>query len=421
MSLLLTNLAREIDGYVDWTATTVGGVFNLIASTGAFLLQSFVFLMTHFWLGALNLVDGTAILLNDFILFIGDVYDLSDELLTLVNCSVSQLCEACSKSFFFFLQTITAGQLLLNSFIQGSHQLMWSLFLGTKSLLILVGDGTIFLIQLGPSIAVSLYIGLVSLIGWIFQNAWIILFRFVSGIVSTISGIHYELTDIPPSSLLGMLLALVIAIVVRCYLKTINWTALRRNIKSAVGDWLRRRRRSRNHITSGSASLNDSGSSVDETSVAGLLPSLKRAPLGAVNQQQRSTTKENLLRQLQLEREDKLCIVCQDQNKCVILLPCRHFCLCQICMQRVAETDPVCPICRQFVLDHLRIYGWWFGIISFLSSSFVILPSLFPRRGHQIVNSMQFRIYVWFFEMSWPNIALRNNRNNGERHFSSQH
>lgn len=350
MSSLLSNLAQEVNVYVDWTSTTVGGVFNLMTSTGAVLLQSFVFLATHLWMVALNLVRAASILLNDFILFVGDVYDLSDNLITFLIGTVYNVVDTVFLFLKFLFQVTSNSHLALSSFIQTVLELLWALLLSTKALLILVGDGTIFLFQLGPSFLVSVYIGIVTVTGWVFQKLWIFLFRVVSGTVTALSGLHNELTDIPASSLLGMLLALVIAVVARFYLKSINWTALCQKMKTILGDCLRRRPRLN---MSGSARLNDSGSSVDEMSAAARTSPLKRSSLNAVNR----CTRENLLRQLELEREDKLCVVCQDQKKCVILLPCRHYCLCQICMQRVVETDPVCPICRQYVLDHLRIYG----------------------------------------------------------------
>ena len=30
-----------------------------------------------------------------------------------------------------------------------------------------------------------------------------------------------------------------------------------------------------------------------------------------------------LLREVEREREDKLCVVCQDREKCIMILPCR--------------------------------------------------------------------------------------------------
>ncbi|ETO01820.1 hypothetical protein RFI_35619 [Reticulomyxa filosa] len=40
--------------------------------------------------------------------------------------------------------------------------------------------------------------------------------------------------------------------------------------------------------------------------------------------------------------DDSLCIVCFDEKRTHILLPCGHFCLCQGCSQELSE----CPVCR---------------------------------------------------------------------------
>ena len=34
-------------------------------------------------------------------------------------------------------------------------------------------------------------------------------------------------------------------------------------------------------------------------------------------------TSFQLLREVEREREDKLCVVCQDREKCIMILPCR--------------------------------------------------------------------------------------------------
>lgn len=63
-----------------------------------------------------------------------------------------------------------------------------------------------------------------------------------------------------------------------------------------------------------------------------------------------------LYRELEQEREDRLCVVCQDRPKRVILLPCRHLCLCDACRSAIITRDNSCPVCRRPILQTLRVF-----------------------------------------------------------------
>ncbi|GLH10460.1 Uncharacterized protein GBIM_15423 [Gryllus bimaculatus] len=56
------------------------------------------------------------------------------------------------------------------------------------------------------------------------------------------------------------------------------------------------------------------------------------------------------------ERASKLCIVCQDKEKSVIILPCRHVCLCTVCCTIIQEEYGACPVCRQRVERTMTVY-----------------------------------------------------------------
>lgn len=52
--------------------------------------------------------------------------------------------------------------------------------------------------------------------------------------------------------------------------------------------------------------------------------------------------------------EQNMCTICFEYPKSVLILPCRHFCLCTECIDRL---DPMmCPICRKRIEDWERIY-----------------------------------------------------------------
>jgi hypothetical protein len=57
------------------------------------------------------------------------------------------------------------------------------------------------------------------------------------------------------------------------------------------------------------------------------------------------------------EQDVTLCIVCEDAKKVVVLLPCKHVCLCKMCASAcLFKTLHECPMCRETINDSMEVY-----------------------------------------------------------------
>ena len=66
--------------------------------------------------------------------------------------------------------------------------------------------------------------------------------------------------------------------------------------------------------------------------------------------------------QCTVKEEDDLtiCIVCQDEQRSTVLLPCRHLCLCRNCAESLKTNfdrrKRICPLCREHIQDIMDVY-----------------------------------------------------------------
>ena len=53
---------------------------------------------------------------------------------------------------------------------------------------------------------------------------------------------------------------------------------------------------------------------------------------------------------------NRLCVICQDREKSVVLMPCRHMCLCAECSNH--STVNSCPQCRTVIARKICVFVW---------------------------------------------------------------
>lgn len=77
-------------------------------------------------------------------------------------------------------------------------------------------------------------------------------------------------------------------------------------------------------------------------------------------EQKASMSREDLELEVEREKDKRACVVCQDRQKNVLILPCRHLCLCLQCANQIARAhfidNRVCPLCRTRIKTIMDIY-----------------------------------------------------------------
>ena len=92
----------------------------------------------------------------------------------------------------------------------------------------------------------------------------------------------------------------------------------------------------------------------------------KRSQRRAKHMNQTQTRKddkeeEELRRQLERERDKNLCVVCQSEQKNILVIPCRHMCMCKSCSNELFRVQMYrhrsCPLCRTPIASVIEIYS----------------------------------------------------------------
>ena len=66
--------------------------------------------------------------------------------------------------------------------------------------------------------------------------------------------------------------------------------------------------------------------------------------------QYKQTSRESLTHS---NRDVLLCVVCMEREKKVLLLPCKHVCMCKVCSDEIVAGSAQCPVCREHIVDSI--------------------------------------------------------------------
>ena len=67
-------------------------------------------------------------------------------------------------------------------------------------------------------------------------------------------------------------------------------------------------------------------------------------------------TAEAITEHQQRQDDSTMCVVCISRPKTVLLLPCRHLCVCLECCDSILQVESLCPLCRVGIDSHLEAF-----------------------------------------------------------------
>ncbi|XP_065353870.1 E3 ubiquitin-protein ligase RNF26-like [Cloeon dipterum] len=314
---------------------------------------------------ALNsLASLVAILFEDFCFFSADVLSKAVEALQVLSYLVSGLFANLKNAVFTVKDGIASViQSMADSvfFVYDSIGQIWGMLLSfaefIKWILMVIGQGCWFAVQLVPLCIVYLVYSFLSLAIMILteiaeqtQMAGTFCLNQTS---SAVSWCYHFVTDFPVESLMGLVSAFILSYWLHKRRSSIGstivqagrWTGYTakttaRKMWCTVMQCLHMGQSSRTSMQR--HRLDDS----DDEDV----------PLALRLRARKSLQEVNLKRQLLVEQEEKLCVVCLERNKCVILMPCRHLCMCLDCSAVLSNTTSSCPICRTYYERAVPVY-----------------------------------------------------------------
>ncbi|XP_049857930.1 uncharacterized protein LOC126343848 [Schistocerca gregaria] len=360
------NSLRKLIQVTLWLSFSVGGV----------IVEFITFVLFHVGNVLITLFVVLQVLYEDFIVFIIDCsWKLKSAASTLLYFW-SQILLVSSETYQIARRTAVS----LHDFVVSCVSVLWSclnklhgfiIFVPEllKEAIILIGSSVWYCVQFVPLCIVYCMATSVYAVGRCYEELTSIVSAAYDGINTILWSVLLFFTDIPSTALLGLLIAVFLSVALIKYqaqifsfalsiiLCTFNFLrSLPVRILKVLLSTVRRtviRRQSETNVSSDESDISEQSS----YSMQSQQPvSSRLRPAVKLHSTEASSSKDDLIKRLQREQDSRLCVVCQDRDKCIVVLPCQHLCLCVQCATTVHRENGKCPICRQPLRKAMKVY-----------------------------------------------------------------
>lgn len=318
--------------------TAVYFVFYGSYKTGFFLINTLNLLLEQLgsiaWtLNSIGLVlyDSLSVFCQDNLHFLQGVLHVISSLLDTTTKSVMT---GFSKVFSAIQAVLSVILGVYNVVVFGvTLSVKGLIYLGTflHKMIVLFGSGVWFLVSFLPLMLYYTYTLFIQFIISLYQECWDITYQSLVYTRAVVKNTILFVTDVPWESLAGLIVAACLAYTfMQFYL----------NIRAFC---IRKLRYLQTHYQRIFGVARNS-----RVTPARRRPVRERAVVTTAVRTQQKDSPPGL--------SEKYCVICQERPKCVLLLPCKHVCMCLECSRELRFYNGICPICRTDIENTMKIY-----------------------------------------------------------------
>uniref|UniRef100_A0A336KQ72 CSON013591 protein n=1 Tax=Culicoides sonorensis TaxID=179676 RepID=A0A336KQ72_CULSO len=308
---------------------------------------------------SINLSDLCVILYEDFSYFSSDIWIYIETIGTTINNGFKSVIDGIVHAGSNVTNAVTkiitdGGFKITNLFKVLSDFTIWCLF-KVKEFLLLLGNGTWFLITLLPKLLLT-----ISHVCWkACQDLWENLkeaCRVTSNRISVATKSAYNyFIDVPLHCAIGLVvLYLVFRYRYKIFRKIMSILQGIYNVIQQYSHEFNRyrisRRQRRVQVQEGEETIELLMATSPPLFAPSNGPTARKPLRRSPRNPKREETKTSLT------QSSLSCVVCLDRKKTVVVLPCRHLCLCTPCSRQLPNFQNSCPLCRNEISETIETY-----------------------------------------------------------------
>lgn len=320
--------------YLFWTSYSIGKLISWI-------FCSAINFLSYFWC---NMKEAGTIFSEDFLLFFKDLIEITTNILDAGKDSILTSCVFLYSIVRVTITTITelfttgnvhtanVGQQCVNSFIAMMNAL--------KNLFVLIGNGAWFMLALVPTLLLTMFAYIYQIVQCLVENC----LKFGEAVwyhmtEVTSASINYFL-DVPLQAIIGCSFIVLLLVYRRVTLRFTTWLIIR------VLQYLRSRLLTAFLAILSTFRRRNHNNRPRPTNQIYSRPSLVASRSSTTNPRISPKTSKRY------SVDENVCVICRDEQKTVVLLPCRHLCLCFNCSGSIRT----CPLCRKPIMNIISVY-----------------------------------------------------------------